>query len=67
MDGGDTEDVVATTRVSAYRLALDFDAGVMYWTDLALGKIRRASLDGSIIEDLVVTLNFPVGIGLERV
>ena len=36
----------------------------MYWTDLS-GKIQRANLDGTNVEDLVTDLNTPLGIALE--
>jgi len=29
--------------------------GTMYWTDAGTGKIQRAKLDGSGVEDLVIT------------
>lgn len=45
-------------------IALDLTAGKMYWTDFGLGKIRRANLDGSSIEDVLSNLNGPVGIRL---
>ena len=36
----------------------------MYWTEYS-GKIRRADLDGSNVEDLVTGLDFPHGIALD--
>ena len=38
----------------------------MYWTDLGTGKIQRADLDGSYVEDLVTTgLRRPFGLTLD--
>ena len=37
----------------------------MYWTDLNTGKIQRANLDGSAIQDLVTGLSGPHGIALD--
>ena len=38
----------------------------MYWTDYRVNRIRRANLDGSAVEDLVVTtLDNPYGIALD--
>lgn len=39
----------------------------MYWTDSAAANIRRAHLDGSNIEDLIITgLSFPEGITIDE-
>lgn len=51
-------------------IALDPIAGKMYWTDDGTegesdGRIRRADLDGSNVEDLVSGLADPVGIALD--
>ena len=38
----------------------------MYWTDVGTGKIQRADLDGSYVEDLVTTgLRRPFGLALD--
>ena len=40
--------------------------GKMYWTDEETGKIQRANLDGSGVEDLVASgLSNPFGIALD--
>jgi hypothetical protein len=36
-------------------LTLDVANGKMYWTDSAIDKIQRANLDGSGVEDLIIT------------
>ena len=53
-------------------LALTFSFGVpavnaqkMYWPDVSTGKIQRANLDGSDVEDVVTGLNAPFGVALD--
>ena len=42
------------------------ERGMMYWTDAGTGKIQRANLDGSNVEDLITTgLGGPRGIALD--
>ena len=36
-------------------IALDVAGGKMYWTDAGSDKIQRANLDGSGVEDLIIT------------
>ena len=45
-----------STRVG---IAVDPDEGKLYWTETESGKIQRANLDGSSVEDLVGGLNTP--------
>ena len=54
--------------VLALGLVTPEDAGAskIYWTDAGTGKIQRANLDGTSVEDLVTTgLSDPVGIALD--
>ena len=37
----------------------------MYWTDARTGKVQRANLDGSNVEDLVTRLGEPRGMALD--
>ena len=37
----------------------------MYWADLGAGKIQRANLDGSDVEDIITDLLGPNGIALD--
>ena len=37
----------------------------MYWTDWFTGKVQRANLDGSEVEDLVIGMDRPIGIALD--
>jgi len=52
LDGSDPETVLAGP---AQGLALDAGGGKIYWTALSSPYVRRASLDGSDVEDLVLT------------
>lgn len=42
---------------SVFDVAIDKTAGKLYWTDFSLARIKRANLDGTNIETLVVGLN----------
>ncbi len=70
LDGTDVEDVVVGLS-SPYGLALDLDAGIMYWTNsgesaVADGTIKRADLDGANIEHVLTAgLVDPRGIALD--
>jgi hypothetical protein len=43
-------------------IALDINAGKMYWTDEITNSIQKSNLDGSSIESIVEGLNDPNGI-----
>ena len=74
LDGSNVEDLITTGLDSPIGIALDVAGGKMYWTHgewdedaeaLTNGKIQRANLDGSDIEDLITTgLGSPIGIAL---
>ncbi|MCH8148121.1 MAG: hypothetical protein IH987_09045 [Planctomycetes bacterium] len=65
LDGSNVE-LLVTDLVNPSGIALDVAAGKMYWTDLGTGKIQRANLDGSGVEDLVTTSVIePVRIALD--
>ena len=44
----------------AHLPALDTDAGHMYWTDREAGAIRRANVDGTNVETLVIGSSMPM-------
>ena len=47
-------------------IALDVARGKMYWADRGAGKIQRANLDGSGVQDLITTgLGWPYGLALD--
>ena len=66
LDGSSPEVVVGTGVVGPHAIALDLEAKnkKMYWTDRAAGKIQRANLDGSGVEDLFVGLPSPTGLAV---
>jgi low density lipoprotein receptor-related protein 5/6 len=74
-DGSDVTNHVAIGDHSG-AVAVDVPRGKIYWTTAdgaavnsgqKTGRVRRANLDGSNIEDLVGALVHPVGIALDRV
>ena len=66
LDGSSHEVVVGTGVVGPHAIVLDLEAKhkKMYWTDRAAGKIQRANLDGSGVEDLFVGLPSPTGLAV---
>ena len=48
------EDLVTTGLVTPQDIALDVAGGKMYWTEWITQKIRRANLDGSNVEDVLL-------------
>lgn len=45
---------------------IDLKGDKIYWTDSAAGKIQRANLDGTMVEDLITTrLDEPTGLALD--
>src|SRR5262245_43543292 len=57
---------LVTGLVDPVAVAVDLDSNTMYWTDLGLGKIQRASLDGAGVQDVVVG-GAPMWIALDLV
>ena len=73
LDGSDIEDLATDLR-NPRNTVRDVEGDKMYWTSWwftdyyqreTAGKIQRANLDGSNIEDLVTDLSFPGGIALD--
>jgi hypothetical protein len=64
LNGTGLETLVAGT-FGDIGIALDLEAGKVFWTNFNLGLIRRANLDGTGQETLVSGLSFPVGIALQ--
>ena len=73
LDGSNVQDLVTQGLNSPFGIALDIAGGKMYWThtdwnpdtqEFTNGKIQRANLDGSNVEDLITGLNVPDGIAL---
>ena len=64
LDGSGVETLVRAARPNG--IAVDSAGGKVYWTDYGANRIRRSNLDGSALEDVVVTsLDNPYGIALD--
>jgi len=59
------QDLVATGAGTVRVVALDTCAGQMYWNDSTAGKIFRATLDGTGVEELVTGLSNVQGMALD--
>lgn len=68
LDGMNVEDLVTSGFSGGPRgIVLDVAGGKVYWSqDNSPGKIRRANLDGSQPEDIVINLDWPFSMALER-
>ena len=65
LDGSNRETLI-TDLPWPQDIALDTAASTMYWVDHAAGRIQRAQLDGSGLQDLVARgLRLPEGIALD--
>src|ERR1043165_274526 len=66
---GSSPQVVVSSPAASFKpgnLALDLTGGKIYWTDQILNSVRRSNLDGTNIQDLLVTaLGSPKGITLD--
>ena len=68
VDGSNFQPNLITDLEGPKHLTLDTAGGKVYWTEQTsdrTGRIRRANLDGSNVEDLVTGLDSPVGIALD--
>ncbi|MEM1270286.1 MAG: starch-binding protein [Bacteroidota bacterium] len=63
--GTGVQDLVTSGLSNAETSALDASAGKLYWTNRSNGKIQRANLDGSGVEDVLTGLSQPTGIALD--
>jgi DNA-binding beta-propeller fold protein YncE len=68
VDGSDVEDLLVWNDVvSPYGIELDLAGGKMYWVSPGSDQIKRANLDGTMLETLAdpLLLDFPAGIALD--
>ena len=65
VDGTGVEDLFAPMVRAPYSVAVDPEAGRLYWTDVVAGAVQRAGLDGSSPEVVVRGLKSPRGIALD--
>ncbi|OGF54154.1 MAG: hypothetical protein A2Z21_07220 [Candidatus Fraserbacteria bacterium RBG_16_55_9] len=47
------------------QIALDLAQGKLYWAESFGGKIRRANLNGTDVEDILTGLDGPAGLELD--
>jgi len=64
-DGSGSHTALVSGLGQARGLGLDIAGGKMYWADADMGKIQRANLDGTDIEDLVTGLPFLADVELD--
>jgi len=65
LSGGNYEILVTENLADPREIALDINDARMYWADAQTGKIQRANLDGSGLEDIVTNLDNPHGIAVD--
>lgn len=63
LDGTGVETIVS--GVSAGEIALDLANQKVYWVEFSNNRVRRANLNGTNIEDLVINTTNPSGLGLD--
>lgn len=59
LDDLQVEELVTESLEEPSGISLDLQDGKIYWNDQYLGKIQRANLDGSLVEDVVLDLANP--------
>ena len=73
LDGSNVQDLITRGLDSPFGIALDIASGKMYWSHmvwnsaterLTNGKIQRANLNGSNVQDLITGLDHPENIAL---
>ncbi|MCG8408457.1 MAG: thrombospondin type 3 repeat-containing protein [Phycisphaerales bacterium] len=67
LDDGTCKETLLATATQAYGLAVDADAGKVYWSSFLTDTIHRANLDGGSVETLVTNAQDPRGIALDLV
>ncbi len=57
--------LITTGVFRPYGLAIDVEGGKVYWCNEGTDRIKRANLDGSGVEDIVIGENELVGIAID--
>jgi DNA-binding beta-propeller fold protein YncE len=65
LNGSNMEVLVALSGSIPVDVALDLAGGKLYWTDLSASRIRRANLDGTLVQDVVTNTGNVSGIALD--
>jgi hypothetical protein len=67
LDGSALEQFVGSTDASnPIGVAIDREARLLYWTDTGRHAVRRTSLDGGPMEDVITGLDTPWGMSVEN-
>jgi hypothetical protein len=72
LDGSGVEVLVSIGLIHPVGIALDTQAGKVYWTDLegnldGMGTIKRANFDGSNVETIITGIDEAAGLALDAV
>ncbi len=67
LDGTNVRDIITVGLQNPWSIALDVASGKIYWADIETGKIQRANLDGTDVQDLVTGLERPWDIELDLI
>lgn len=67
LDGSSSTTVLSAGIARPQYIAIDSDNGKMFWTDGTLpnSTIKKANLDGTNVEDLLISVNHPRGLMFE--
>lgn len=65
MDGANPVDLIATGLMLPASINLDVPHGKLYWCDGGTGKVQRANLDGTAVEDLITGLDQPFAMAID--
>jgi sugar lactone lactonase YvrE len=65
LDGTGAKEILTIRDAEPHGIALDVPGNMMYWVEHLSGKIRRANLDGSGVEEFPYGLSGPRGIALD--
>ncbi len=63
LDGTNVETVISGATANGF--ALDLANEKVYWTEFSNNRLRRADLDGTNMEDIVINTQNPSGLGLD--
>jgi len=67
LNGTNIENLITSGLSTLHGIALDTEAGKMYWIDGGTDKIQRANLDGTNVEDILTGASYRYGIALDTV
>lgn len=65
--GKEPETLLTAEMSNPQGITIDTNGGKIYWTDLGTGQIRRANLDGTMLQTVAATENYPQGIAIDPI